>query len=645
MPNEYNSDNKIILRDTAGNQMSLPRFFQLALVDGDNYARPTNARSGHYAWDMGTAGALTVPARTPVCGTITSASDGWNGGMGTHAIVTEDSGREHRFMHFVEGSLKVSVGDTVQQGDQLGTIGNTGESQGAHLHYDVRVDGKKINDPMDAYDTSTLPSGWNFADAVDNGNNWDYIPLDKTATDYGPPDGETASEPFFTDKFCYDISTHQSSSEVSELISDTGTGGFIIRAGVTGSSADDKAASYLSACKSANMAVGFYFACYTSKDSEGSWESLRSVFETCFGWLTDIGATPETTQLGVWLDMESGFTDSFSEANADNLETVRLFQEVGNAAGYPVCGLYTNLEAGLKAHFDKHGGVENFPFWYSRPGASRATVDAELQDWGFTKAYLWQDGYPADVNTDGRIDPGEGYWSSDKNYTHKNVDNDTVLQEIPTAGSGEGGGGGGGTTTQVVDVTIEVVPPKRIYFSPVPGVIKTESTILSERNAKIELSTDADNAELFYTIDGSSPYQYVHDTDSTSYTVAANAISYTEPIIIYKDTHIRVVAVPSGTGVSAFDEPLAKGSGTYLFEYNSLAQSWEAEQRSYASSDDNTSFFEENRQAFLRLHDIRTTEEVLYAATYKHDTQSQVDNATDRASGAEGGDPTEDKMG
>ena len=38
MGNEYNADGKIILRDTSGNQMSLPRFFQLALVDDNgNY--------------------------------------------------------------------------------------------------------------------------------------------------------------------------------------------------------------------------------------------------------------------------------------------------------------------------------------------------------------------------------------------------------------------------------------------------------------------------------------------------------------------------------------------------------------------------------------------------------------------------------
>ena len=37
MGNEYNGD-KIVLRDTSGNQMSLARFFELALNDGNGHS-------------------------------------------------------------------------------------------------------------------------------------------------------------------------------------------------------------------------------------------------------------------------------------------------------------------------------------------------------------------------------------------------------------------------------------------------------------------------------------------------------------------------------------------------------------------------------------------------------------------------------
>ena len=74
---EYNGD-KIVLRDTAGTQMSLPRFFQLALVsdDGSHSAKPTSglyrndSSEFHGGWDIGTSGATDVPARTPAGGTV-----------------------------------------------------------------------------------------------------------------------------------------------------------------------------------------------------------------------------------------------------------------------------------------------------------------------------------------------------------------------------------------------------------------------------------------------------------------------------------------------------------------------------------------------------------------------------------------------
>lgn len=630
MGNEYNADGKIILRDTSGNQMSLPRFFQLALIDGNgNYARPT---SHHHldAWDMGTGGALTVPARTPVFGTVIAANQtGWNGEMGTSVIIDEGNGRTHYFMHMVENSLVVSVGDEVKQGDKLGLIGNTGNSFGAHLHYDVREGGSRIGDPMLAYDCTTLPSGWNFPDAVDNGNNWDYIPLDQTATDYGPPGGETPSEPFFTDKCLYDISTYQSGAKSTELATDTTTGGFIIKWGQANSLSnyfqDDKFTTHLQNANDHDIPVGFYF--YWEMNPDGLSDSdITNLFTTVFQYLTDAGVTPENTELGIWLDYEG----SHSATPANNDHVVELFNQVGTELGFPVVGFYT-YKSFLDANFTV-ASVKDYPFWYSRPGVSRSTVDSELSGYGFTAAYLWQDGYP-----DG------GGWSPSKTYYHQDVDNDTVLQPIPTTGGG-GGGGGGGSYTEVIKVTVDVIPPKRIYFSPVPGIIPTMDTRLDEREQEITITTDADNASLYYTLDGSSPYQYTTNNGTTAYTVAANALLYSSSITINKDTHIRVIAVPSGTSPGmTFDEPLAKGSGTFLFQYQNVAQTWEEEQKSYATSDGAVSFFEENKQAFLRLHAEQTDEEILYTEVYRHDTQVAESDASDSASKTEeGGQPTYD---
>lgn len=643
MGNEYNGD-RIVLRDTSGNQMSLARFFELALNDGNGHGttpsqgKTSSFNPNHHAWDMHSSGLIdVVPVRTPTFGTVTRAGDGWNGGMGTCAIITDEKGLEHRFMHMAEGSLQVTVGDTVSQGDTLGKIGSTGDSTGPHLHYDVLSGGTRIDDPIDAYDSTTLPSGWNMVDAAAAGN-WNYIQLDDTATDYGPPGGETPSEPFFTDGYVYDLSTHQTQAEVQELCNDSTTGGFVLRF-AWNSGQDGKVDSHLADARAADVPVGFYSASDKNITYDGE-AAYRTMIEAQAELLaTTMSIKPSDCLLGVWLDLESwgvalgGNGCGMSATPAENLRQIEIFREVFGNKGFPTCGWYSNkneLTNGMLGNTDE--SWKEFPYWYARPGASRSTVDSEIANFGITNCYLWQDG------------DGGSNWSPDKTYRHRNVDNDTVLQPIPTSGGGGGGGGGGGSYTEVIKVTVDVIPPKRIYFSPVPGIIPTLDTRLDEREQQITITTDADNASLYYTLDGSSPYQYTTNNGTTAYTVAANALLYSSSITINKDTHIRVIAVPSGTSPGmTFDEPLAKGSGTFLFQYQSVAQTWEEEQKSYATSDGAVSFFEENKQAFLRLHAEQTDEEILYTEVYRHDTQVAESDASDSASKTEeGGQPTYD---
>lgn len=639
MPNEYSADGKIILRSTNGNQMSLPRFFQLALDDGNGHtAHPMNARSGHYAWDMGTNNALTVPVRTPSFGTVTSAGDGWNGGMGTHVIVTDDSGNEHRFMHMVENSVTVSVGDSVSQGDTLGLIGSTGDSTTPHLHYDVMKDGSLYTDPIEAYDCSTLPSGWNFADAVADNQNWDYIRLDRGASDYGPPGGSSPSEPYLPDTPCYDISWAQSTSgtlnECLDAIAASSSGGVIIQVGAFENENNSfvpedefDPAQALAYAISKNLAVGVYFYNYADYTKD-----LTTAFQAALAYLGTIGATKDKLKLGVWIDTEYNSQLDYdpvpSSDKAVNYAYVERFMDVFDAAGYPVAGVYSSA-----AFFEDHYGssrIGNKPIWAaywvgSFSDVDRSSLDAYLPEADYTKVYIMQ--YTSSATVSG--------WSG-------RLDGNKVLTALPT--SGGGGGGGGGEYTEVINVTVDVVPPKRIYFNPTPGLLDAATDLLSDRKATITVTTDADNADLYYTVDGSSPYQYTYVNGNLAYTVASNAQLYSSSITIYKDSHIRVVAVPSGTGSSgSFTEPLAKGSATYLFKYHNLEQSWKDEQKSYATSDGDISFFEENKQAFLRLHAEQTEEEILYAAVYKHDTQVVEEDAEDSASGSAGTTPEDER--
>lgn len=639
MGNEYNGD-KIVLRDTSGNQMSLARFFELALNDGNGHGttpsqgKTSSFNPNHHAWDMQSSGLIdVVPVRTPTFGTVTRAGDGWNGGMGTCAIITDEKGLEHRFMHMAEGSLQVSVGDAVSQGDTLGKIGSTGDSTGPHLHYDVLSGGTRIDDPIDAYDSTTLPSGWNMVDAAAN-SNWNYIPLDQTATDYGPPGGETPSEPFFPQTECYDISWAQvvngSLDTCIDAIANSGGGGVIIQVGAIRNTGFEAATSFNPAeavqrTLDAGLGLGIYFYNYANYEND-----MTQAFEDALAYLQTIGATEDKVNMGVWIDTEQGSSwDPTPSADANvNYAFVERFMNVFDDGDYPLVGVYSS--AGTFTIYPA-SSIGDKPIWaayidFSFEDATRATLEHYLPEAVYTKVYIFQHSWVGRVS---------GY-SGD-------LDCDKVLMALPTAGGG-GGGGGGGSYTEVIKVTVDVIPPKRIYFSPVPGIIPTMDTRLDEREQEVTITTDADNASLYYTLDGSSPYQYTTNNGITAYTVAANALLYSGSITINKDTHIRVIAVPSGTSPGmTFDEPLAKGSGTFLFQYQNVAQTWEEEQKSYATSDGAVSFFEENKQAFLRLHAEQTEEEILYTEVYRHDTQIAESDASDSASKTEeGGQPTYD---
>jgi murein DD-endopeptidase MepM/ murein hydrolase activator NlpD len=76
-------------------------------------------------------------------GTITFA--GWSGGYGNRIIISHNNGYKTTYSHM--SSLKVSVGQTVQRGQQIGVMGRTGNSTGIHLHFEVYKNGSLIN-PM-----------------------------------------------------------------------------------------------------------------------------------------------------------------------------------------------------------------------------------------------------------------------------------------------------------------------------------------------------------------------------------------------------------------------------------------------------------------------------------------------------------------
>lgn len=89
------------------------------------------------------AGKIGNPNYAARDGRVIKSQCGWNGGYGCYIILDHGGGITTLYGHNSE--LLVSVGETVQQGQTIGLLGSTGRSTGPHLHFEVRVNGKRTN--------------------------------------------------------------------------------------------------------------------------------------------------------------------------------------------------------------------------------------------------------------------------------------------------------------------------------------------------------------------------------------------------------------------------------------------------------------------------------------------------------------------
>ena len=99
---------------------------------------------------------FAAPSGTPIMasgsGTVTRAR--WCGGGGNCVKIKHNSTYETIYAHMKAFAKGVREGKKVKQGQIIGYVGSTGLSTGPHLHYEVLVNGKKVNSQK-----LKLPSG------------------------------------------------------------------------------------------------------------------------------------------------------------------------------------------------------------------------------------------------------------------------------------------------------------------------------------------------------------------------------------------------------------------------------------------------------------------------------------------------------
>ena len=105
----------------------------------DNVIITQYCNANHVAIDFGVS--VGTELKATMDGTVTYA--GWNDEGYGNLVVIQNGPYKVYYGHLSE--IPVEVGQTVSKGDVIGLSGNTGNSTGPHLHYEVRYNDERID--------------------------------------------------------------------------------------------------------------------------------------------------------------------------------------------------------------------------------------------------------------------------------------------------------------------------------------------------------------------------------------------------------------------------------------------------------------------------------------------------------------------
>ncbi|NHN33140.1 glucosaminidase domain-containing protein [Paenibacillus agricola] len=121
-----------------------------ATIITSNFGMRVNPTNGvlkqHKGMDIAPANSDTreFPNIAAMDGIVILAGDA-SDGYGYKVVIDHGGGLETLYAHMKAGSLKVSKGQQVKAGTVLGTMGQTGDVTGRHLHFEVHYNGNPVN--------------------------------------------------------------------------------------------------------------------------------------------------------------------------------------------------------------------------------------------------------------------------------------------------------------------------------------------------------------------------------------------------------------------------------------------------------------------------------------------------------------------
>ena len=158
-------DNALYYFDVKGNEghydkngKSVKKALMKTPINGARLSSPFGMRKhpidGFNKMHRGTD--FAAPTGTPIMasgdGVVKKA--GWCGGGGNCVKIKHNSTYQTVYAHMSKFARGIKPGVRVKQGQTIGYVGSTGKSTGPHLHYEVIVNGKKVNSQK-----LKLPSG------------------------------------------------------------------------------------------------------------------------------------------------------------------------------------------------------------------------------------------------------------------------------------------------------------------------------------------------------------------------------------------------------------------------------------------------------------------------------------------------------
>lgn len=126
-------------------QAQLPidaKYYEMSAPFGERSHPITTANRFHNGMDIAANGINKKKVRSVLDGIVVHSS--YNEGGYGHYVLIQHAGFRTLYAHMAEPAI-VETGDPVKAGDKIGNVGNTGNSTGPHLHFEIEVEGKKID--------------------------------------------------------------------------------------------------------------------------------------------------------------------------------------------------------------------------------------------------------------------------------------------------------------------------------------------------------------------------------------------------------------------------------------------------------------------------------------------------------------------